>query len=451
MSLPRYPKYKDSGVEWLGRIPTHWTIDRFKHSVESCKNGIWGDDAKQNADDIPCVRVADFDRRRLRVQLDAPTIRNITERERTGRILRQGDLLLEKSGGGESQPVGCVVLYDDALPAVCSNFVARVKVPSSMNASFWRYVHAAAYTVRLNTRSIKQTSGIQNLDQQQYLDELAAFPPLGEQTSIAAFLDRETAKIDALVAEQDRLIELLKEKRQAVISHAVTKGLNPDVPMKDSGIEWVGQVPSHWAPIQVGRVCRDIGDGPHFSPPYVDEGVLFLSARNVKVDCWALDDVKYVSEADCREFDKRIVPEPGDVLYTKGGTTGVARVVDLEQRFQVWVHIAVLKVRKDLVTPHYLAYALNSIGCYEQSQLLTRGATNNDLGLTRMTKIWFGLPPLAEQRAIVEFLEGATSRLDTLTAEAQRGIDLLQERRTALISAAVTGQIDVREAAGRAA
>ena len=190
MSLPRYPKYKDSGVEWLGHVPTHWTIDRFKHSVESCKNGIWGDDAKQNADDIPCVRVADFDRRRLRVQLDAPTIRNITERERTGRILRQGDLLLEKSGGGESQPVGCVVLYDDALPAVCSNFVARVKVPSSMNASFWRYVHAAAYTVRLNTRSIKQTSGIQNLDQQQYLDEHAAFPPLGEQTSIAAFLDR---------------------------------------------------------------------------------------------------------------------------------------------------------------------------------------------------------------------------------------------------------------------
>ena len=183
-----------------------------KRSTLVCKNGIWGDEPQQNDDDIPCVRVADFDRQRLRVELSEPTIRNVNEKERNGRILRQGDLLLEKSGGGEFQPVGCVVLYDDPLPAVCSNFVARVQVIDGMSSSFWRYVHAAAYAVRLNTRSIKQTSGIQNLDQQQYLDELAPFPPFAEQTQIAAFLDRETAKIDTLVAEQRRLMALLKEK-----------------------------------------------------------------------------------------------------------------------------------------------------------------------------------------------------------------------------------------------
>ena len=225
MNFPRYPSYKDSGVEWLGAVPEHWRIDRIKRSTISSKNGVWGDEAKQDENDMPCVRVADFDRQALRVELDEPTLRNIVDSERVGRVLVRGDLLLEKSGGGEGQPVGCVVLYDDPRPAVCSNFVARVQTAPGMGSSFWRYVHAAAYAVRLNTRSIKQTSGIQNLDASQYFDERAGFPSIPEQTQIAAFLDRETAKIHALVAEQRRLMELLKEKRQAVISHAVTKGL----------------------------------------------------------------------------------------------------------------------------------------------------------------------------------------------------------------------------------
>ncbi len=244
------------------------------------------------------------------------------------------------------------------------------------------------------------------------------------------------------------MIELLKEKRQAVISHAVTKGLNPDAPMKASGIEWLGDVPEHWSVVSLGRVCNQVGDGPHFSPKYVDEdsgGLLFLSARNVKVDRWDFEDVKYVSVEDGNAFDRCIVPEIGDVLYTKGGTTGVAPVVDLPMRFQVWVHVAVLKLKKEIVSPEYIAMALNSTGSYEQSQLYTRGATNPDLGLTRMVKIRIALPPSEEQPAIIKDLNVETTRIDTLTAEATRAIDLLQERRTALISAAVTGKIDVRE------
>jgi type I restriction enzyme S subunit len=144
MSFPRYPKYTQSGVEWLGEVPEHWHVDRIKRSITSCQNGIWGNEAQQDENDIPCVRVADFDRQRLRVELLEPTIRNVTQKERAGRVLNRGDLLLEKSGGGEAQPVGCVVLYDDPSPAVCSNFVARLKVAADMNSSFWRYLHAAA-------------------------------------------------------------------------------------------------------------------------------------------------------------------------------------------------------------------------------------------------------------------------------------------------------------------
>ena len=159
---------------------------------------------------------------------------------------------------------------------------------------------------------------------------------------------------------------------------------------------------------------------------------------------WSLEDVKYISEDDYQEFSRRVLPEKGDVLYTKGGTTGIARVVDIEGLFQVWVHIAVLKIVHEIANSHYIAHSLNSVSCFEQSQLLTQGATNHDFGLTRMIKIWLCLPPLHEQQEIVTFLDRETAKLDELVAEAQHAIALLQERRTALISAAVTGKIDVR-------
>jgi type I restriction enzyme S subunit len=171
---------------------------------------------------------------------------------------------------------------------------------------------------------------------------------------------------------------------------------------------------------------------------------MFLSARNVKVDGWSLDDAKYVSEEDYREFCKRIVPEVGDILYTKGGTTGIARVVDLTVSFQVWVHIAVLKLKQEKVNPYFLAYVLNSAACYGQSQLYTRGATNNDLGLTRLINIVLAIPPKAEQEQIVTYLDRETAKIDALIAKIREGIEKLKEYRTALISAAVTGKIDVR-------
>jgi len=212
VSIRRYPKYRDSGVQWLGRIPEHWRVDRLKRSIVDCKNGTWGNEPQGDDNDVACVRVADFDRERLEVVLSYPTMRRVDAKDRETRLLSRGDLLLEKSGGGETQPVGRVVLYNDGrAAAVCSNFVARIRLRGDMNASFWCYAHAAAYSAGLNTKANKQTSGIQNLDQQQYLDERAAFPPLPEQNAIAAFLDRETKTIDTLVAEQRRLMELLKE------------------------------------------------------------------------------------------------------------------------------------------------------------------------------------------------------------------------------------------------
>ncbi len=450
MSFPRYPAYKDSGVEWLGEVPGHWEVDRLKRSTTGSKNGVWGDEAKQDLNDIPCVRVADFDRQALRVELDEPTIRNVVDSERVGRVLKQGDLLLEKSGGGEGQPVGCVVLYDDILPAVCSNFVARVQIAPGMDSSFWRYVHAAAYAVRLNTRSIKQTSGIQNLDASQYFDERGAFPPLPEQTQIAAFLDRETAKIDTLVAEQRQLMALLKEKRQAVISHAVTRSLNPHAPLRPSGIEWLGDVPEHWdvtplkyiADVQTGVAKgKDHGARNTISVPY-------LRVANVQ-DGYL--DLETVAMMDIPAEDlPRYALQPGDVLMNEGGD------FDKLGRGHVWdgqIDPCITQNHVFAVRPRKVASAwLNAItgSNFAQFYFMTRSKQSTNLASissTNLMELPVILPPESEQHAILAFIADQTARFDTLTTEAQRAIALLQERRTALISAAVTGQIDVRGAA----
>jgi len=437
MSLPRYSEYKDSGVEWLGAVPGYWTVAPLKRSFQI----VGGSTPKSEQEtywDGEIVWVTPSDLSKLSSIGINDSQRKITTEGLVScgtTLVPFGSIVLSTRA-----PIGSLAIAETEL---CTNQGCKSLVPfADIQSRFYGYLLSIS-TGELNIRG-KGTTFLELSG-----DELGAFkvgvPPNVEQQTIATFLDRETGKIDALIAEQRRLVELLAEKRQAVISHAVTKGLNPNAKMKDSGIEWLGEVPEHWGRAQVGRVCKQVSDGPHFSPNYVDEGVMFLSARNIGVESWHLDDAKYISEVDYLEFCRRVIPEIGDVLYTKGGTTGIARVVDLEDRFQVWVHVAVLKVDHDLIDPYYLAYALNSVGCYEQSQLHTRGATNQDLGLTRMTKIWFALPPLAEQLEIRAFLHREAAVFDTLTTEANRAIELLQERRSALISAAVTGKIDVRE------
>lgn len=441
MSLPRYSEYKPSGVEWLGEIPRSWAVQPLKYSTHIYTGNSLNDAEKKlyessDPDCLPYISSKDIDWATHEVQYDNGL--RMPKEQNELKVAYRGSFLLCIEGGSAGKKVA--MLSHD----VC--FVNKLCCFSSEENNKFKYYFTQ--TQNFKDKFELSMTGLIGGVATSLLKNFSIPTPSGhEQTAIANFLDRETGKIDALIAEQRRLVELLAEKRQAVISHAVTKGLNPNAKMKDSDIEWLGEVPEHWDRAQVGRVCKQVSDGPHFSPNYVDEGVMFLSARNIGVDSWHLDDAKFISEADYLEFCRRVIPEIGDVLYTKGGTTGIARVVDIEDRFQVWVHVAVLKVDHDLIDPYYLVYALNSVSCYEQSQLHTRGATNQDLGLTRMTKIWFALPPLVEQLEIRAFLHRETAVFDTLTAEANRTIALLQERRSALISAAVTGKIDVRQAA----
>ena len=202
-------------------MPAHWDVRRLGDSVIDCVTGVWGSDPN-GIDDLPCVRVADFDRDRLKVRKPIPTIRAIARNERRRRMLRSGDLLLEKSGGGDQQPVGVVILFDHDVAAVCSNFVARMPVHNNFDSSFLAFLHSVLYSIRLNARFIKQTTGIQNLDSAAYLKEAVAFPPFAEQSAIARFLNKATAEIAAAITRARRQIELLQEYRTRLIADVVT-------------------------------------------------------------------------------------------------------------------------------------------------------------------------------------------------------------------------------------
>mgnify|MGYP001809945184 CR=1 FL=1 len=266
------------------------------------------------------------------------------------------------------------------------------------------------------------------------------FPPTVEQTTIAAFLDRETTKIDALIAEQQRLIELLKEKRRAVISHAVTKGLNPDARMKDSGVEWLGEVPEHW---EVGPLKRfaEIIDCKHYTVEFLDEGLPIVSIREVRNDKIDLSNAKLTAKKDWEFLREGRVPQQGDMIFCRNASVGAVGYVDGEAAFCMGQDVCL--IRPEIAT-RFIHYQLTSPLLRNQIEAFLVGATIRRANVEEIRNLIVVHPTKDDQRDIAAFLDRETAKLDALTAEAQTAITLLQERRTALISAAVTGKIDVR-------
>lgn len=219
--------------------------------------------------------------------------------------------------------------------------------------------------------------------------------------------DQTDKPASTLLAQIERAKARLYEEKRIPKPHTVPTIEEADVPFS---------LPSGWEWARLGMLCYQVTDGPHFSPHYVprDDGIPFLSTRNVRPERFELSNVKYISREDHESFCKRVRPERGDILYTKGGTTGIARVNDLDFEFSVWVHVAVLKVAKELINPRYIAVALNSPCCYEQSQAYTQGTSNFDLGLTRMIKILVPLPPAREQDRIVAKIDELMALCDQL-------------------------------------
>ncbi len=273
-------------------------------------------------------------------------------------------------------------------------------------------------------------------------------PPPDEQASIAATLDRETARIDALIQKKTRFIELLKEKRQALITHAVTKGLDPNVKMKDSGVEWIGQVPEHWAiPALKFLLSTPITDGPHETPVPAEpqDGIVFISAEAVSSGrinfskAWG-----YISRADHKRYSRKYKPQQGDIYMVKSGaTTGITAMVEDNREFNIWSPLAAIRANSE-TAPKFLLYALRSTEFQAGVALNWSYGTQQNIGMNVLENLPLPIPPYKEQATIAATLERETARIDALIGKAEQSITLLKERRSAFITAAVTGQIDLR-------
>ncbi len=464
MKLPAYPRSKPSGVDWLGDVPETWEVKRAKWSVVGCINGVWGDEPN-GVDDVTCVRVADFDRDNFLVASEPPTLRAIEPNQLKTRQLRKGDLLIEKSGGGEKQLVGCVVSFNHDFKSVCSNFVARMPVVPELPPRFWCYVHAALYAGKLNYPAIKQTTGIQNLDSSAYLDTPAPFPPPAEQRSIAAFLDRETGRVDRLVAKKRELIERLKEKRTALISCTVTRGLPPaaartaglpaNPPLKPSGVAWLDDVPEHWKVSKLKHIKASTQnafvDGPFGSnlktEHFVSDGDVFVIESGFATRGELNEENLKTIEMDHFLTIKRSATTPGDIIIAKiGAYFGLNHILPpLTMPAVVSGNSLKLTVHPKSCSAAYFHYQLLYLKWCGAIDLLANITAQPALSLGGMNTLSCVQPPLPEQAAIAAYLDEETAKLDALVGKVEEAVERLQEYRTALITAAVTGKIDVRK------
>ena len=454
--LNPYPAMKDSGLEWFGDVPEHWSVRRLSNSVTARINGTWGTDPN-GCDDLPCVRVADFDRERLRVRLEEPTLRSIPDRERKNRLLTSGDLLLEKSGGGELQPVGAVMMYDHDVKAVCSNFIAKMPVADDFNSRYLTFLHSHLYAIQLNVRSIKQTIGIQNLDSNSYLGENVSFPPHAEQVGIARFLDHVDCRIQRYIRAKEKVIALLKEQEQAIIHQAVTGQIDvrtgqPYPAYRDSGVAWLGRVPKTWKILPLQRITLDRCDGPFGSGlkslHYVDEGIRVVRLQNIGHGGFNDADAAFISQEHYATLGDHSV-EPGDVLIAGLGDANhpSGRACVAPKRIKpamVKADCFRFRLNSTICDPEFIALQLTATAS-TAAAILSTGATRQRTNLRTTLARIVGIPSILEQTLVVEFTRARVSRINSARGTAETGIILLQEYRTRLIADVVTGKLDVRE------
>ena len=447
MSLPRYPDYKDSGVEWLGDVPGHWVVIPLSRTASDSDSmfidGDWIESKDLSEDGIRYLtsgNVGDgFYKEQGQGFISVATFAELNCIE-----VVPGDILISRL----NLPIGRSCLVPDLASRIvtCVDNVI-VRPDREFDRRFFVYV-LSSKSHFANMENLARGTTMQRISRSTLGRVRFAFPPLPEQTQIAAFLDRETAKIDSLVAEQRRLMELLKEKRQAVVSHAVTRGLNPDAPMKPSGIEWLGDVPEHWAVTPV-KFVAEIGNGSTPSrevPEYwAETGFPWLNSSVVNSDI-VTEPEGFVTERALRECHLPVVIPPAILvgITGQGRTRGMAAMLGIEATINQ--HVAYVKPNSVNLEVNYLLEVFESAYLKLRRDSEEAGATKGAITCRQIGDLRIPVPPVAEQIAIATFLKAESTKFATLTTEAQRAIDLLQERRTALISAAVTGQIDVRNA-----
>ncbi|MEY8085960.1 restriction endonuclease subunit S [Klebsiella quasipneumoniae] len=415
-----YPEYKDSGVEWLGEIPAHWLIKKLKYL---CKVQTGSRDT-----------VNAVENGRYPFFVRSQTI------ERINSVGAECEAVLT---AGDGVGVGKVYHYYNGK----FDFHQRVYMLNEFHSITGKFVYyylsSNFYKVALEGNA---KSTVDSLRLPQFLNFEFSIPKLDEQKNLILFIEHETAKIDNLIEKQQILIELLKEKRQAMISHTVTKGLNPDAPMKDSGVEWLGEVPAHWDICLLKFKCSAITDGAHISPDTNEGEHYFVSIKDIKKGIIDFNNSLLTSSASYKYLVKTgCKPFSGDILFSKDGTIGQTAIVPDDVDFVVASSLIIIRADKEKALPAFMDLLLQSSLVKEQVESFVKGAALRRLSIQNLEKVFGVFPTLSEQLMISDYIYAQLNRLDVLESKAVAQIQLLEERRTALISAAVTGKIDVRD------
>lgn len=435
----RYPEYRDSGVEWLGEIPAHWGVRRLK-AIASIRYGL-GQPPRESKHGLPLIRATNIDNGRI-VQTDLIHVDPSDVPVSRKPFLKRSEIIVVRSGAYTADSaivrepyVGAVAGYDMVVSVVGADpeFIAIALLSKHVRQD---------QLIAASTRSAQP-----HLNAEELGSAVLALPPGPEQIAIAHFLDRQTGAIDRLVRKKERLIELLDEERASLISHAVTRGLDPEVPTRDSGVEWLGEIPAHWEVVELGRV------GAFFK----GKGGTKLDEKGQGIPCVRYGDLytyhdHHILNARSR-LDEQVAEAYtpiayGDVLFAASGETieeiGTS-AVNLIRSAAVCGGDVIVFRPADNWDPCFLGYALGSANVSQQKATMGRGFTVAHIYITQLKRLHTPLPPLPEQRAIADFLNRETGKIDAVVAKTRKAIERLREYRDSVISAAVTGQIDVRE------
>jgi type I restriction enzyme S subunit len=429
MSFPRYPEYKDSGVEWLGAVPGHWQVKRIRHvaQLNPSKTEIKQLDPEMLVSFLPMEAVGDAGS----LSLERET--TIAEAQSGYTYFREGDVTYAKitpcfENGKGAHMRGLL----NGIGFGSTELVAVRPDYSQTTSEYLNWIFRSPVFRRLAEASMYGAGGQKRVPDDFTRDFALGFPNIEEQVLISRFLSIETAKLDNLMAEQEKLIALLKEKRQAVIAHAVTKGLDPTVPMRDSGVDWLGEVPAHWQVQRMANLFTEVVESGDDSLPVLSVSI-HSGVSDKELNDSELD--RKVTRSDDRGKYKKV--QLGDLVYNmmrawQGGFGSVT------VRGQVSPAYVVARPIADFFTA-FVEQTLRTPQAVEEMRRHSQGVTDFRLRLywQEFKCIQVALPDKEEQEAILAFIAAVNGKL-------QQAIDLLKERRTALISAAVTGQIDVR-------
>ncbi|MFP9229991.1 restriction endonuclease subunit S [Pectobacterium cacticida] len=449
-----YPEYKDSGVEWLKAIPEHWKLSKLRYQFVFGK-GLTITKEHLQDEGIPCVNYGEVHSKYgFEVDPEIHTLKCVSDKylkDNSSSLLAKGDIVFADTSedidgsGNFTQLVSDTVTFAGYHTIIARPFERE-------NSRFYAYLldcKELRSQVRHAVKGVKVFSITQAI-----LRNLSIWLPSNdEQAKIAAFLDHETAKIDNLIEKQQQLIELLKEKRQAVISHAVTKGLNPGVPMKDSGVEWLGEVPEHWT-IPSLKYNISTRKGVAFkSSDFCDAGIRVVKASDIKKKTIISSDV-FLPVCFSKEYPKAVLNFGDIVLSTVGSTPDVKNSAvgqlgyvpaELEGSL-LNQNTVVFSSNSNMLEQSYLFLLLQTDIYRDHLDLHAHGTANQaSLNVSDMLDFKYPCPSLSEQIEIVDYIQNCNSKFDVLETYSEEAIKYLQERRTALISAAVTGKIDVRD------